>query len=283
MSQVTSRPSARGPSTVSTRSRARADGSASRRCNGALVTRAMSTRSSSSSASSLPASRTSARKRWASGARSPARSGASRMRAKPSIARSGARRSWASAVARASSSRSAAAARSRSASVDDGSDGGGSGAMEDPKGLPCDGVPETRRSIVVVEDHPTVREGLCLVLEREGFAVVGRAGTAEEGHGAILEAEPGVALIDVSLPDGTGVDLTRRLLRRDRRLGVLLYTGMEDVDTLEDALASGARGLTLKTSDPATTLHAVRSVAAGGAVLDPGGPPRPQGPPAPRG
>jgi DNA-binding NarL/FixJ family response regulator len=131
-------------------------------------------------------------------------------------------------------------------------------------------VPETHRSIVVVEDHPTVREGLCLVLEREGFVVAARVGTAEAGHAAIVAAEPDVALIDVDLPDGSGVELTRRLLRRDRRLGVLLYTGVEDPAVLEDALACGARGFTLKTSDPETMLNAVRAVAAGGAFVDPG-------------
>jgi DNA-binding NarL/FixJ family response regulator len=131
-------------------------------------------------------------------------------------------------------------------------------------------VPETPRSIVVVEDHPAVREGLCLVLEREGYAVVGRAGTAEEGHSAIVASGPDVALVDVDLPDGSGVELTRRLLRRDARLGVLLYTGMDDPGVLEDALASGARGFTLKTSDPATMLNAVRAVAAGGSFVDPG-------------
>jgi DNA-binding NarL/FixJ family response regulator len=131
-------------------------------------------------------------------------------------------------------------------------------------------MPETRRSIVVVEDHPTVREGLCLVLEREGFAVVGRAGTAEAGHAAIVGARPDVALIDVDLPDGSGVELARRLLRRDARLGVLLYTGMDDPNVLEDALASGARGFTLKTSDADTMLNAVRAVAAGGSFVDPG-------------
>jgi DNA-binding NarL/FixJ family response regulator len=131
-------------------------------------------------------------------------------------------------------------------------------------------VPETHRSIVVVEDHPTVREGLCLVLEREGFAVVARAGTAEEGHAAIVKTQPSVALVDVDLPDGSGVELTRRLLRRDARFGVLLYTGMDDPNVLEDALASGARGFTLKTSDPETMLNAVRAVAAGGTFVDPG-------------
>jgi DNA-binding NarL/FixJ family response regulator len=130
-------------------------------------------------------------------------------------------------------------------------------------------VLETRRSIVVVEDHPTVREGLCLVLEREGFAVVGRAGTAEAGHDAIVAAQPSVALVDVDLPDGSGVELTRRLLRRDARFGVLLYTGLDDPQVLEDALASGARGFTLKTSDPTTMLNAVHAVAAGGTFVDP--------------
>ena len=131
-------------------------------------------------------------------------------------------------------------------------------------------MPETPRSIVVVEDHPTVREGLCLVLEREGFFVAARAGTAEEGHAAIIAADPDVALVDVDLPDGSGVELTRRLLRRDARFGVLLYTGMDDPNVLEDALASGARGFTLKTSDPETMLNAVRAVAAGGTFVDPG-------------
>jgi DNA-binding NarL/FixJ family response regulator len=73
-----------------------------------------------------------------------------------------------------------------------------------------------------------VREGLCLVLEREGFAVLARAGTAEEGHAAIVAESPDVALVDVDLPDASGVELTRRLLRRDARLGVLLYTGVDD-------------------------------------------------------
>jgi DNA-binding NarL/FixJ family response regulator len=125
------------------------------------------------------------------------------------------------------------------------------------------------RSVVVVEDHPTVREGLCLVLEREGYAVVDRAGTVSDGHDAIVRAAPDVALIDVSLPDGSGVELARRLLRRDKRLGILLYTGVEDVGVLEDALECGARGFTLKTSDPDTTLRAVRAVAAGGTFIDP--------------
>jgi DNA-binding NarL/FixJ family response regulator len=125
------------------------------------------------------------------------------------------------------------------------------------------------RSVVVVEDHPTVREGLCLVLEREGFDVVERTGTAQQGHDAIVRARPDVALIDVNLPDGSGVDLTRRLLRRDNRLGVLLYTGIDDLEVLEDALESGARGFTLKTSEPETTLRAVRAVAAGGTFIDP--------------
>src|SRR3954467_10102510 len=77
----------------------------------------------------------------------------------------------------------------------------------------------TSRSVVVVEDHPTVREGLCLVLEREGFAVLERAGTIEEGHDAIVRHAPDVALIDVNLPDGSGVGLAPRPLRTATRPG----------------------------------------------------------------
>ena len=128
---------------------------------------------------------------------------------------------------------------------------------------------DVRRTVVVVEDHPTVREGLCLVLERDGYEVVGRAGTVEEGHAAIVDGEPDVALIDLQLADGSGVDLARRLLRRDNRLGVVLYTGTTDLDLLEEGLATGARGFALKTSEPETTLRAVRAVAVGGTFVDP--------------
>jgi len=130
-------------------------------------------------------------------------------------------------------------------------------------------VEDVRRTVVVVEDHPTVREGLCLVLERDGYAVVGRAGTVEDGHAAIVAGNPDVALIDVQLADGSGLDLVRRLLRRDSRLGVVLYTGTDDLDILEEAVATGARGFALKTSEPETTLRAVRAVAAGGTFVDP--------------
>jgi DNA-binding NarL/FixJ family response regulator len=140
-------------------------------------------------------------------------------------------------------------------------------ALEEPG---VQGGATVSRSVVVVEDHPTVREGLCLVLEREGFSVVERNGTVAEGHDAVVRARPDVALIDVNLPDGSGVELARRLLRRDKRLGVLLYTGLEDLDVLEDALESGARGFVLKTSEPATTLRAVHAVAVGGTFVDPG-------------
>jgi DNA-binding NarL/FixJ family response regulator len=129
-------------------------------------------------------------------------------------------------------------------------------------------VVDERRSVVIVEDHPTVRQGLCLVLEREGYAVVGMAGTVGDGHDAIVGSRPDVALIDVHLPDGSGVELVRRLLRRDNRLGVVLYTGADDLDVLEDGMSCGARGFVLKTSEPETTLRAVRAVAAGGTFVD---------------
>ena len=126
-----------------------------------------------------------------------------------------------------------------------------------------------RHSIVVIEDHPAVREGLVLVLEREGFDVRGGAGTVDEGFGLICEQAPDVALVDLELPDATGTELTLRLQRRGSATSVVLYTGTEDLDLLEEGLASGAKGIALKSSPPDTVLRAVRAVANGGTFVDP--------------
>ena len=124
------------------------------------------------------------------------------------------------------------------------------------------------RSVVIVEDHPTVREGLALVLEQQGFPVVASVGTAGEGYAAVGAERPAVALIDIQLPDESGIELTRRLLRRDSGTRVLLYTAYDDPTLLEEGVDSGARGLVLKSAHPEETLRAVRAVAAGGSYVD---------------
>ena len=125
------------------------------------------------------------------------------------------------------------------------------------------------RRVVLVEDHPTVREGLALVLAHEGLDVVGKAGTAAEGAEQIVALRPDAAVVDINLPDESGIALTRRLASLAPGTGVLLYTGNEDADLLAEAVESGARGYALKTAAPEETVRAVRAVAAGGTYVDP--------------
>jgi DNA-binding NarL/FixJ family response regulator len=125
------------------------------------------------------------------------------------------------------------------------------------------------RRLVLVEDHPTVLEGLALVLAQAGLEVVGKAGTAEEGAQLIASLKPDAAVIDINLPDETGISLTRRLASLAPNTGVLLYTGNEDAELLAEAVESGARGYALKTAAPDETVRAVRAVAAGGTYVDP--------------
>jgi DNA-binding NarL/FixJ family response regulator len=124
-------------------------------------------------------------------------------------------------------------------------------------------------SLVLVEDHLALREGLELLLTREGCKVVGSVGDPQEAAEIIAESTPDVAIIDIRLPGESGIGLTRRLLRDRPDLGVVLYTGHSDVQLLYEGLDSGARGYALKDGPPEELLEAIRSIAAGGTYVDP--------------
>jgi DNA-binding NarL/FixJ family response regulator len=123
--------------------------------------------------------------------------------------------------------------------------------------------------LVLIEDHEALREGLELLLGREGCEVVGTAGTAGEGLELIERLEPDVSLVDIRLGDESGIDLTRRLLEGDAERRVVLYTGSSDVELLFSGLDSGARGYALKDGAPSELTGALETVARGGTYVDP--------------
>ena len=123
--------------------------------------------------------------------------------------------------------------------------------------------------LIVVEDHQAMRQGLELLLGRQGCVVVGSAGRADDAWTLIRERRPDVAVIDVNLPDESGVALARRLLAEDPELGLLLYTGAEDRKTVSEALDCGARGFAVKAGPPTELIDAIRVIARGGTYLDP--------------
>jgi DNA-binding NarL/FixJ family response regulator len=99
--------------------------------------------------------------------------------------------------------------------------------------------------------------------------VVGAAGNVAAGIDLVEHAEPDVAIVDIRLPDGSGIDLTRELLARRPDLGVVLYTGDSDVELLYSGLDSGARGYALKAGSMQELVSAIERIVAGGSYVDP--------------
>jgi DNA-binding NarL/FixJ family response regulator len=124
-------------------------------------------------------------------------------------------------------------------------------------------------TLVIIDDHEALREGLAVLLRQGGMEVVAAAANVAAGLDVVDDTHPDVAIVDIRLPDGNGIDLTRRLLERSPDLGVILYTGDSDFDLLYDGLDSGARGYALKAGSIDELLSAVEQVAAGGTYVDP--------------
>jgi DNA-binding NarL/FixJ family response regulator len=123
-------------------------------------------------------------------------------------------------------------------------------------------------TVVIVEDHVALRRGLELLLRGSDCKVIGTADGVGSGVSVIERRRPDVAIVDIKLPDGSGIELTRRVLAAAPDIGVLLYTGVEDRETLGQALDCGARGFALKAGAPEELLAAIREVAAGRSYVD---------------
>ena len=123
--------------------------------------------------------------------------------------------------------------------------------------------------LAIVDDHEALREGLVALLSAHGLDVIGTAGNVAAAVDLVEVDQPDVALIDIRLPDGSGIDLTRELLGRCPQLGVVLYTGDADEELLYSGLDSGARGYALKAGSMPELVNAIERVAAGGSYVDP--------------
>lgn len=124
-------------------------------------------------------------------------------------------------------------------------------------------------SLVLVEQHEALRDGLAVLLERRGFEVLGCATTAARGEEVIGERRPDLAVVGVELPDERGTELVRRIAGRAAGPKCVIYTGLDDPDLLEAAYRSGARGLVAKPAGLSVLVDALREVWRGGRYFDP--------------
>src|SRR3954466_6855133 len=124
--------------------------------------------------------------------------------------------------------------------------------------------------VFLLDDHEVVRRGIRDLLEAESdIEVVGEAGTAAEALARVPATRPDVAVLDVRLPDGDGVSVCRELRSSMPELQCLMLTSFADDEALFDAIMAGAAGYVLKQIRGNDVVGAVRTVAAGGSLLDP--------------
>jgi DNA-binding NarL/FixJ family response regulator len=123
--------------------------------------------------------------------------------------------------------------------------------------------------VVLVDVHEALRDGLAILLERRGVQTVGTTSTAAGAVEIFRSQHPDVAVIGMQLGDGNGLDLVRELRVEHPEIAVLIYTGIEDVGTLAEALESGARGFLLKLGGVTQLIQALRLLARGDRYVDP--------------
>ena len=124
--------------------------------------------------------------------------------------------------------------------------------------------------VFVVDDHEVVRRGVTdLLNEADDLTVVGQASTAAQALARVPTMRPDVAVVDVRLPDGSGVELCRELCSRLPQLQCLMLTSYPEEQAMMDAFLAGAAGFVIKDITGVDLVAAVRTVGTGRSLLDP--------------
>ncbi|HEV8469843.1 MAG TPA: response regulator transcription factor [Candidatus Limnocylindria bacterium] len=128
----------------------------------------------------------------------------------------------------------------------------------------------TATRVLLCDDHEVVREGLRTLLSRHAdMSVVGEAGTMKEAIEAAAKAKPDVVIMDVRLPDGSGVEACREIREASPETRVIMLTSYADDEALFASIVAGASGYLLKQTRGQAVIDAIQAVAAGRSLLDP--------------
>jgi DNA-binding NarL/FixJ family response regulator len=124
--------------------------------------------------------------------------------------------------------------------------------------------------LVIVDDHEVVRQGLVALLDRRpGFQVVGEAGTAAEAIEQARRLQPDLVIMDVRLPDGSGIEACREIRAEQPGTRVVMLTSYPDEEAVLSAIVAGASGYLLKQIRARDLVSALESVGRGESLLDP--------------
>ena len=124
--------------------------------------------------------------------------------------------------------------------------------------------------LLIVDDHEVVREGLVALLERrEAFSVVAQVGTAAEAIEAARRHQPDLVIMDIRLPDGSGIEATREIRAENPAIKVIMLTSYPDEEAVFAAIVAGASGYLLKQVRGRDLIAALEAVGRGESLLDP--------------
>ncbi len=125
------------------------------------------------------------------------------------------------------------------------------------------------KRILLIDDHPLYRDGLkARLTARPDIAVVGEAGTCAQGLALFQKTSPDLAIIDITLPDGSGIELTRQLRSERPEAAILILSMHTKIDFIAAAFQAGASGYMSKESGGEGIMHALDTILDGGQYLD---------------
>lgn len=135
---------------------------------------------------------------------------------------------------------------------------------------PTAGAPDAPIRILIADDHEVVRIGLASLLDGQpGLQVVAQAESGDEAVRLARRHRPDVVVMDIRMPNGSGIDACRTITAEMEGMPVIMLTSHADSEALFDAIDAGASGYVLKRIGTTELIDAVRTVAAGGSLLDP--------------
>ena len=126
-----------------------------------------------------------------------------------------------------------------------------------------------KKSILIIDDHPLFREGLKVIIERDShFEVVGEAGNGRQGLQLTKKLKPDMIIVDISLPDRSGIQLTREIRTLFSKTLILIVSMHSKIDYIAEAFQAGANGYVVKESASEKLVQGLESIARGDYFLD---------------